>query len=155
MVTPVTKGMKGGTQKLPQKFMIVETYWHDHSLESSWGALSDGTISSSIQPFLGEKCIFCIKTSVVNRVVLHLLFVSNWKGLENTDSWTRLGNVYLLVRSVYIAIKMFYRTYRKLNISVKSSNVLFGTICIVNALYQHWSTVRLWLHGYIGACLNR
>jgi hypothetical protein len=45
MVTSVTKG---GTQKLPQKFKIVETYWHDHSLESSWGALSDDTISFSI-----------------------------------------------------------------------------------------------------------
>jgi hypothetical protein len=22
----------------------VATYWHDHSLESSWGGLSDGTI---------------------------------------------------------------------------------------------------------------
>jgi hypothetical protein len=35
---------EGGTQKLPPKFKIVEAYWHDHSLESSWGALSDGTI---------------------------------------------------------------------------------------------------------------
>jgi hypothetical protein len=25
----------GGTQKLPQNFKIIETYWHDHSLESS------------------------------------------------------------------------------------------------------------------------
>jgi hypothetical protein len=33
MVTSVTKG---GTQKLPNKFKIVETYWHDHSSESSW-----------------------------------------------------------------------------------------------------------------------
>jgi hypothetical protein len=32
------------TQKLP-KVKIVETYWHDLSLESSWGALSDGNIS--------------------------------------------------------------------------------------------------------------
>jgi hypothetical protein len=50
MVT-VTFVTKDGTQKLPQKFNIVETYWHDHSLESSWGALSDGTISFSIHPF--------------------------------------------------------------------------------------------------------
>jgi hypothetical protein len=28
---------------------------HDHSLESSWGALSDGTIHFSIQPFSGKK----------------------------------------------------------------------------------------------------
>jgi hypothetical protein len=28
-----------------------------HSLKSSWGALSDGTISFSIQPFSGEKYI--------------------------------------------------------------------------------------------------
>jgi hypothetical protein len=47
MVTSVTKGE---TQKLHKKFKIVETYWHDHSLESS-GSLSDGTISFSIQPF--------------------------------------------------------------------------------------------------------
>jgi hypothetical protein len=55
MVTSV----KGGTQKLHKKIKIVETYWHDHSLESSRGALSDFTIFS-IQPFSGEKCIFWI-----------------------------------------------------------------------------------------------
>jgi hypothetical protein len=65
MVTSVTKG---GTQKLPQRFEFVETYWHDHSLESSWGALSDGTISLSIPPLSGEKCIswiFLQETSVL------------------------------------------------------------------------------------------
>jgi hypothetical protein len=41
MVTSVTKD---GTQKLPKKFKIVETDWHDHSLEIFWGANSDGTI---------------------------------------------------------------------------------------------------------------
>jgi hypothetical protein len=41
MVTSVTKG---GTQKLPKKDKIVEIYWHDDSLESSWGPLSDGII---------------------------------------------------------------------------------------------------------------
>jgi hypothetical protein len=45
---------KGGTQKLPQQVKIVETYWHDHSLESSWGPLSDGAISYPIHPFSGE-----------------------------------------------------------------------------------------------------
>jgi hypothetical protein len=44
----------------PKKFKIVETYWHDHSLESFWGALSDGTISWLIHPFSGDKCIFWI-----------------------------------------------------------------------------------------------
>jgi hypothetical protein len=43
------------TQKLPKKLKIVETNWHDHSLESSLGALSDGTVSFSIQPFSGEN----------------------------------------------------------------------------------------------------
>jgi hypothetical protein len=32
-------------------FKIVETYWHDHSLESSWGALYEGTISFSQKTF--------------------------------------------------------------------------------------------------------
>jgi hypothetical protein len=41
MVTSVTEGR---TQKLQKKFKIVETYWCDHSLESSWGALSDGNV---------------------------------------------------------------------------------------------------------------
>jgi hypothetical protein len=50
LVTSVTKG---GTQKFPQKFKIVGTYWHD-LLGSSWGALSDGTISFSIR-FLGKR----------------------------------------------------------------------------------------------------
>jgi hypothetical protein len=47
LLTSVTKGR---TQKLPQKIKIAETYRHDHSLESSWGALSDGTIRFLIQP---------------------------------------------------------------------------------------------------------
>jgi hypothetical protein len=38
MVTSVTRG-RGGAQKSP--FKIVETYWYDHSLESSWGELSE------------------------------------------------------------------------------------------------------------------
>jgi hypothetical protein len=54
----VTSVSKSGTQKLAKEFRIVETYWHDHSFERFWGALSDGTISFSIQPFSGEKCIF-------------------------------------------------------------------------------------------------
>jgi hypothetical protein len=55
MVTSVTKG---GTQKLPKKFKIVETYRQDHSLESSRGTLSDGSIFR-LNSFLGEKkCIF-------------------------------------------------------------------------------------------------
>jgi hypothetical protein len=58
MVISVTKG--GGKQKLPRKLKID---WHDHSLESSWGALSDGNISFSMamQPVLSVgKCIFLI-----------------------------------------------------------------------------------------------
>jgi hypothetical protein len=49
MVTSVTKSR---TQKLP--------YWRDHSLESTWGALSDGAISFVIQSFPGKKFIFWI-----------------------------------------------------------------------------------------------
>jgi hypothetical protein len=52
MATSVTKG---GTQKLAKQYKIVGTYWHDHSLERSWKALSDGTIICSIQPVFGEK----------------------------------------------------------------------------------------------------
>jgi hypothetical protein len=40
---------KGGAQKLPQKINIFETYWHDHALECSWGALSD-TSRFSVHP---------------------------------------------------------------------------------------------------------
>jgi hypothetical protein len=47
-----------GTQKLAKKFKIVETYRHDHSLESSRGALSDGRIGFPIQPFSEEKHLF-------------------------------------------------------------------------------------------------
>jgi hypothetical protein len=55
MATSVTKG---GTQKLIKQFNIVETYWHDHSLEKSKWALSDGTISLSFPPSSGDKLIF-------------------------------------------------------------------------------------------------
>jgi hypothetical protein len=44
---------RAGHRNCPKIFKIVETYWHDHSLENSWGALSDGTIRFSIQPFSG------------------------------------------------------------------------------------------------------
>jgi hypothetical protein len=47
-----------GTQKSRKQFKIVWTYWHDHSLESSWGALSDGTIGFPIQLFFGGKIAF-------------------------------------------------------------------------------------------------
>jgi hypothetical protein len=44
------------TEIVQQNLRLVETYWHDHSLERSWGALSDGTISISGR----KKSIFCI-----------------------------------------------------------------------------------------------
>jgi hypothetical protein len=59
-------------KKLAKKFKIVETYWHDHALEISWGALSDGTgtISLLIQPLSGEKFseFFRKKTSVLKEL---------------------------------------------------------------------------------------
>jgi hypothetical protein len=48
-------GLDDGKQKLPNKFKIVKTYWHDHSLESSRGALSDGTISVSRGVAWGQR----------------------------------------------------------------------------------------------------
>jgi hypothetical protein len=76
---------------LPQKFKIVGTYTHDHSLESSWGALSHGTISLPIH-FSGDKCIFwmflktCFKV-IVSRLVKVLLLTrqiwAEWKFIIN------------------------------------------------------------------------
>jgi hypothetical protein len=38
----------------------AKTYWHDHSLIGiSWGALSDGTISLSVQPFFAQAEWVC------------------------------------------------------------------------------------------------
>jgi hypothetical protein len=51
MVTSVTKG---ATQKLSTEFKTVEIYRLYHSLESSWGALSDGAIDVSIN-FFGKN----------------------------------------------------------------------------------------------------
>jgi hypothetical protein len=53
MVTSVTKGR---TPKLLKGFYNFKTYY-DHTLESSRGALSDGTISFPIEPFPGGKFI--------------------------------------------------------------------------------------------------
>jgi hypothetical protein len=53
----VTSVAKGGKHKLPKNIKIVETYWHDHSLQSTWGALYGGTI---IYFIFGEKYIFWI-----------------------------------------------------------------------------------------------
>jgi hypothetical protein len=46
---------RAGRRNCSKTFNIVEIYWHDHSLESSWGALSVGTISFLTQPFSGEQ----------------------------------------------------------------------------------------------------
>jgi hypothetical protein len=75
------------SQKLPQKCKIVETYWRDHSSERSGGALFDGTISFSFQPFFGETCLFLIflkKTSVLKELntligIISKLFVPKVK----------------------------------------------------------------------------
>jgi hypothetical protein len=58
---------QGRDTEIDPKFKIVITYWHDHSLKSSWGALSDGTIHFSIQQFSEEKnaLYFSEKTSVL------------------------------------------------------------------------------------------
>jgi hypothetical protein len=79
----------GETQKLAQKFKIVETYWHGHSLESSWGALSDGTISFSIKLFWGKMHFlnFTQKTSVLKELRICLSFGAREyfiKWVENT-----------------------------------------------------------------------
>jgi hypothetical protein len=42
---------QGGTRKLLNDINTVETYWHDHSLENSFGTVSDVTNSLSNQPF--------------------------------------------------------------------------------------------------------
>jgi hypothetical protein len=45
-------------------FKIVGTYWHDHSLENCWGALSDGTVGFTI---FGGK-YFSQETAVLNEL---------------------------------------------------------------------------------------
>jgi hypothetical protein len=35
----VTLFNQGGDAEIAKKIKIAETYWHNHSLESSWGAL--------------------------------------------------------------------------------------------------------------------
>jgi hypothetical protein len=44
-VSRITSVTKGG--KLSTIFNIIKTYRHDHSLESSWGALPDGPVWSN------------------------------------------------------------------------------------------------------------
>jgi hypothetical protein len=46
---------KNGQMNDGNKWKIIETYWHDHSLESSGGALSDSTIRFSSYFFLKKK----------------------------------------------------------------------------------------------------
>jgi hypothetical protein len=53
-----------------------KTYWHNHSLESSWGSLSDGTISSLIQPFSeSEEKMHFLNFSQETSVLLNLMSV--------------------------------------------------------------------------------
>jgi hypothetical protein len=64
MVTSLTKSR---TQKLPKKiFMTVETYWHDHPLETSRGALSVNFSIRAINAFSE----FFSKTSVLRELTL-------------------------------------------------------------------------------------
>jgi hypothetical protein len=50
---------RGRDTEIAQKNLRLLHYWHDHSLESSQGAVSDGTISFSIH-ILGDWCVFWI-----------------------------------------------------------------------------------------------
>jgi hypothetical protein len=86
MVTVVTKG---GTQKLPQKNQIVESYWHDHSLESSSEALSDSTISFSINPFQGDSIfwIFLKNLSLLIKELTLQTWISKPPN-EASELWT-------------------------------------------------------------------
>jgi hypothetical protein len=62
---------RGRHTEIAKIFTLVETYRHDHSLGSSRGALSDGTIGSSIPPDSGEKMHFLNssqKTSVLKEL---------------------------------------------------------------------------------------
>jgi hypothetical protein len=67
---------QGQEKEIAPKFKIVVTYWHDHSLESSWGAFSDGTISFSIQPLhifwasvLKELRVIMLNKKLWNKIV--------------------------------------------------------------------------------------
>jgi hypothetical protein len=63
---------QGRDTEIAQTFKIVAPYWHDHSLESSSDALSDGTISFSIHQLPGEICFFWIflkNTPVLNELI--------------------------------------------------------------------------------------
>jgi hypothetical protein len=53
--TKPRRGAASGETEIAQINWIVETYWHDHSLESSWGVLSDGTISFLFIHFLADN----------------------------------------------------------------------------------------------------
>jgi hypothetical protein len=59
MMMMMMKTVKASVKdRLLKKLQNVETHWHDHSLESAWGALSDGAISFSIEPLLGGKTFY-------------------------------------------------------------------------------------------------
>jgi hypothetical protein len=104
MLTDVDFCHQGGTQKL-SKNKIIETYWHDHSLESSWGALSDGTIILFDSTILGGKMHFlnfshktlclahgCLQVKYNNNNI-EIMFESEFLPLLNvaipwrTDNW--------------------------------------------------------------------
>jgi uncharacterized membrane protein len=115
MMTSVTKG---GALKLPKRFKIVATYWHDHSLESSWDALSDGAISFSFHQFPEEKCIFWIflkNTSFLKELknivfaVLHLFqnVAQNLKECERATKWT-IAKYFLLTWGLILIFSRYW-----------------------------------------------
>jgi hypothetical protein len=69
--------------------MIVETNSHDLSLESSWGALSDGNISFSMQLYIFVNLYMphYSQLTVVTKKIFEVLLLGSY-GVLLFDIWT-------------------------------------------------------------------
>jgi hypothetical protein len=109
---------KDGTHKLPQKYKIVETFWHDHSLESCWGALfSDGTIicRTDIQSDPPRGVSYS-----PSQVCLHItpMFNLKWKFSQKWSETSEEWNVMIHVADE-INLNLFHRHTRMIPIRLK------------------------------------
>jgi hypothetical protein len=160
-----------------EKFKIVETYWHDHSLERSRGALSGGTIIFSIQPFSGKNIfrIFLQKTPLLMDQWL-LNEVGKWEPCANDSevsfclclSWLSLVFLSVTMRITeifknYTTVDDFLRKIAKvgpemINMILQSTINLdevcttwFLLICTFKLLYIIWSNA-FWSNTSTGSC---
>jgi hypothetical protein len=87
---PILSVTKGGTQKLHKNVKIVETYRHDHSLESCGGAVSDCTVKFFDSTISGNAFFSKKPLSLID-----VNSLSTYKGCEMFGFYIKLTGLFM------------------------------------------------------------